>query len=171
MGGFPSLYSKALPRGHVLRCCPAAVLIEADWLPLVDEVWVVTVSPEVARDRIVHRNGLTPEQANQRIAAQLTNDERTTHADVVISNDGSLEDLERTVDVATELDVIQARARLSEMMQGVEPVLAADGSLELRGARHPLLMAAVRSRVSSDDDSRPLLQLLQISGRGRRTAA
>ena len=37
------------------------------------------------------------------------------------------EELERTIEVATELDVIQARARFSIMVGGVEPVIAADG--------------------------------------------
>ena len=78
----------------------AAVLIEAAWVPLVDQVWVVTVRPATARDRIVERNGLTPDQADQRIAAQLTNDERTARAHVVIENDGTLEELEQRVEAA-----------------------------------------------------------------------
>jgi dephospho-CoA kinase len=78
----------------------AAVLLEADWVPLVDQVWVVTVPPDLARERIVARNGLTPEQADQRIAAQLSNDERKARAQVVIENSGTLEDLERRVDDA-----------------------------------------------------------------------
>jgi DNA mismatch repair protein MutS2 len=49
-------------------------------------------------------------------------------------------DLRRTLEVATELDVIQARARCSVMCDGVEPVMSTDGSFELRGARHPLLV-------------------------------
>ena len=35
----------------------AALLIEADWLPPVDEVWVVIASPETARQRLMERNG------------------------------------------------------------------------------------------------------------------
>ena len=50
------------------------------------------------------------------------------------------DDLRRTLDVATELDVIQARARFSGKVGGVEPVIAPDGAFELRGARHPLLV-------------------------------
>jgi DNA mismatch repair protein MutS2 len=65
---------------------------------------------------------------------------------------GRPHDLQRTVDVATELDVIQARARFSQMVDGVEPHIAQDGSLELRGARHPLLMHAVRRRLQEDDE-------------------
>jgi DNA mismatch repair protein MutS2 len=50
------------------------------------------------------------------------------------------DDLRRTIEVATELDVIQARARFSLKVEGVEPTIAADGTFELRGARHPLLI-------------------------------
>jgi DNA mismatch repair protein MutS2 len=57
------------------------------------------------------------------------------------------EELERTIEVATALDVIQARARFSLMTGAVEPIIAADGTFELRGARHPLLMQAVAQRL------------------------
>ena len=52
-------------------------------------------------------------------------------------------DLARTIDVATELDVLQARARFSESVDGVEPALTADGAFELQAARHPLVKHAV----------------------------
>jgi dephospho-CoA kinase len=76
----------------------AAVLIEADWTPIVDRVWLVTVPPEMARARLMSRNGLSAEQADQRIAAQLSNEERAQHADVVIDNSGSLEELRERVE-------------------------------------------------------------------------
>ena len=50
------------------------------------------------------------------------------------------DDLRRTIEVATELDVIQARARFSLKVGGIEPAIAPDGTFELRGARHPLLI-------------------------------
>jgi dephospho-CoA kinase len=86
----------------------AAVLIEADWTPIVDQVWLVVVPPEVARERIMSRNGLTAEQADARIAAQLTNDERARHAQVIIDNSGTLEELERRV--AAEWEKLTAAA-------------------------------------------------------------
>lgn len=61
-------------------------------------------------------------------------------------------DLHRTLAAATELDVLQARARLSIAVDGVKPSLAADGRLELRAARHPLLIRAIRDRL---DDGEP----------------
>jgi DNA mismatch repair protein MutS2 len=63
------------------------------------------------------------------------------------------DELERTVEVATALDVIQARARFSLMTGSIEPIIAADGTFELKGARHPLLMQSVRGRESFDQDT------------------
>jgi dephospho-CoA kinase len=78
----------------------AAVLIEAEWFDLADEVWLVEVSPETARRRLAERNGLSAEEANKRIAAQLTNEQRRPYAQVVIENNGSLDELHRAVDAA-----------------------------------------------------------------------
>ena len=64
------------------------------------------------------------------------------------------DDLRRTIDVATELDVIQARARFARIVDGVEPVMSSDGAFELRGARHPLLMRTVNERLDSGFGSR-----------------
>jgi DNA mismatch repair protein MutS2 len=60
---------------------------------------------------------------------------------------GRPDDLARTVEAATELDVLQARAQFSIAVDGVQPALAADGRLELRAARHPLLIPAVRRHI------------------------
>jgi dephospho-CoA kinase len=76
----------------------AAVMIEANWMDLVDEVWIVTVPPEVARDRLVSRNNLTAEQAQARIDSQLTNKERLQYADVKIENSGTQEQFEQKVE-------------------------------------------------------------------------
>jgi DNA mismatch repair protein MutS2 len=48
-------------------------------------------------------------------------------------------DLDRTIEAATELDLLQARARFSGSIDGIEPVLSTDGAFELQAARHPLL--------------------------------
>ena len=78
----------------------AALLVEADWLPLADEVWLVTASPETARQRLMKRNGLTAEAAEARLRAQLTNEKRRSYADVVIENDGSLDELRAAAEQA-----------------------------------------------------------------------
>ena len=57
------------------------------------------------------------------------------------------EDLQASVGVAIELDALQAKARFGSMVNGVAPEIAVDGRLELRSARHPLLIGAVRRRL------------------------
>jgi dephospho-CoA kinase len=78
----------------------AAVLIEANWMALVDQVWLVVASEAVVVDRLAKQRHLSSEQVRTRIAAQLTNDERLKHADVVIRNDGSLEEVRHAVQQA-----------------------------------------------------------------------
>jgi dephospho-CoA kinase len=78
----------------------AAVLIEANWMPLVDQVWVVVASEAVVVDRLAKQRHVSPEQVRTRIAAQLSNDERLKHAQVVIRNDGSVEEVRTAVQQA-----------------------------------------------------------------------
>src|SRR5438874_6240324 len=52
-------------------------------------------------------------------------------------------DMSRTIDAATEPDVLQARARYSDSIDGIEPALSTDGAFELQAARHPLVKNAV----------------------------
>lgn len=67
----------------------AAVLLEAGWQSEVDEVWAVTVPPQVAVRRATARDGVDADAVRARIAAQLSNEERAAKADVVIENTGS----------------------------------------------------------------------------------
>jgi dephospho-CoA kinase len=64
----------------------AAVLLEAEWQDLVDEVWVVTTKVETTIDRLKSRNGLAREAALVRINSQMTNKQRLEFADVKIDN-------------------------------------------------------------------------------------
>lgn len=89
--------AKIRTEGTPVVVLEAAVLIEADWTPITDQVWVVTVAPEIARQRVMERNGLTAEQADARINAQLTNEERARHAQVIIDNSGTLDELKQHV--------------------------------------------------------------------------
>jgi len=88
------LESAARPGVLVLE---AAVLIEAGWTGLVEEVWVVTVPVALARARLMARNGITAEQADARISSQISNEERVRYARVVIDNGGDIPSLEKRV--------------------------------------------------------------------------
>jgi dephospho-CoA kinase len=80
----------------------AAVLIEAHWQPLADQVWLVIASEPVVLERLVKQRHLDPEQVRSRIAAQLANEERLKHAHVVIRNDGSRDEVRASVQQAWE---------------------------------------------------------------------
>jgi dephospho-CoA kinase len=80
----------------------AAILIEANWLPLVDEVWVVVTGKSAVIERVAVQRGLSARDTEARIASQLADAERLKHANVVIRNDGSLEDLKKQIRIAWE---------------------------------------------------------------------
>jgi DNA mismatch repair protein MutS2 len=71
-------------------------------------------------------------------------------------------ELNRTIDAATALDVLQAKARYSLEVGGVQPGISQDGRLELRAARHPLLIAG--SVVPVDVVLIPPTRVLVITG-------
>lgn len=75
-------------RPDAVAVLDAAVLLEAGWEDLCDEVWVVVVERATAARRAVARGGLAPEAVEARIDAQLSNAARSARADVVIDNDG-----------------------------------------------------------------------------------
>lgn len=75
----------------------AAILIEANWLPLFREVWLVVASKERVIERVERDRGLAREQTEARIKAQLSDDERRKHAAIVIANDGTIDDLRATL--------------------------------------------------------------------------
>lgn len=94
-------------RGVEVIVLEAAVLIEAGWQDLVDEVWVLSVKPAIARARVIKRNGLTEEAAQARIDSQITNKEREEYADVKIDNSGELERFQKRL--KTQWNKLQRR--------------------------------------------------------------
>jgi dephospho-CoA kinase len=75
----------------------AALLIEAGWQGLVDELWVTTADEEEAVTRVSLRSGLSEEQVRGRMATQMPVAEKIRQADVVIDNSGNLGGLQRRV--------------------------------------------------------------------------
>ncbi len=75
----------------------APLLIEAGWTSLVDEVWVTVASESTVLRRLKERIGLSQSESLARIRSQLSSEERTKHADVIINNDGDLDELKTRV--------------------------------------------------------------------------
>ena len=78
----------------------AAVLVEAEWMDIVDEVWVVTVDRKVAIQRAMDRDGFSQEDVEKRIDAQTSDLKRTKHATEVFDNSGSWDELWNHVESA-----------------------------------------------------------------------
>ena len=78
----------------------AAVLLEAGWQDMVDEIWVTTVEVDGAVARLAERNGLDEAAARARIDSQLSNEERIAAASVIIENNGTREELGDAIEAA-----------------------------------------------------------------------
>jgi len=75
-----------------------ALLIEAKWTDLADEVWVALAPPDTAVKRLKERGGLSEHEARARIQAQLPPAERAKHADVIINTDCDKSEVRAQVD-------------------------------------------------------------------------
>lgn len=78
----------------------AAVLFEAGWEDMGDQIWVITVDRETAISRSMARDDATREAVEARLDSQLSNEQRTSRADVVISNDADESSLLAKLDQA-----------------------------------------------------------------------
>jgi dephospho-CoA kinase len=75
----------------------APLLIEAGVTSRVDEIWVVYADRETQVARLTLRDGLSRDEALQRLAAQMTMEEKRTYGRIVIDNSGTPEETERQV--------------------------------------------------------------------------
>ena len=67
----------------------SAILIEAGFRDIADQLIVVEAPLSLRIQRVIQRDGSTEEQVRARIARQLSDDERRRTADLVLVNDGS----------------------------------------------------------------------------------
>ena len=84
-------------QGTAVAVVEAAVLIEAGWTPLMDEIWVTEAEEDVVVERVRRRSNLPDEEIRRRIRSQLTNEERVRYATAVIENNGGLAELHQRV--------------------------------------------------------------------------
>ena len=74
------------------------LLIEVGWVEYVDSVWLVTALEQTRINRIMARDGCTIKQAQSRICAQMSEEEKARFSNEIIDNGGSLEQLYQRVD-------------------------------------------------------------------------
>ena len=78
----------------------APALFETKREHFVDKVWVVAADKETRIARIMKRDGISREEVLKRMESQLPDGEKEARADIVIYNDGTLEDLRKKVEAA-----------------------------------------------------------------------
>lgn len=82
------------------------LLFEAGLQDWVEQIWVVACPLEQQRDRLIHRDRLTPAAAEQRLAAQWPIAQKCEHADIVIDNSRDRTFTFQQVDQAIEKVVV-----------------------------------------------------------------
>jgi dephospho-CoA kinase len=91
------MIGKLKKNGAEVIVLEAPLLVEANWLDLVDEVWVAQASEQNSLKRCRDRSGLSEAQARARMASQLAPEEKAKHADVLIDTNVSLAEVEDKV--------------------------------------------------------------------------
>ena len=93
-------------QGYEWSAVEATLLIEASWQRMFDRIWLVASPEALVLDRLSRDRHQPGSESKARIAAQMSSIEKMEHADDIIYNDGSLEELE---------------ARVEQLWQGLAP--------------------------------------------------
>ena len=64
------------------------LLFELDYETRFDQIWLVDVTEETQLSRLMNRNALSQEEAEKRIAAQLSLNEKRNRVNLIIDNNG-----------------------------------------------------------------------------------
>ena len=81
--------AEAAAAGYHRLIYMAPLLIEAGARDRVDDIWVVTVRPEIQLQRLMRRDGIGREQAERIISSQMPLAEKERYGTVIIDNSGT----------------------------------------------------------------------------------
>ncbi|TFH45534.1 dephospho-CoA kinase [Streptococcus equinus] len=73
------------------------LLIERDYVDWFDDIWLVFIDEKTQLERLVLRNHLTREEAQKRIASQMSTEAKKTFADKLLDNSGDIATLKKKV--------------------------------------------------------------------------
>jgi dephospho-CoA kinase len=97
--------AQAAAAGRRIVVYMAPLLIEAGVTDRVDEIWVVTVRPDIQLERLMARDGIGTEEAGRIIASQMPLAEKERHGRVVIDNSGTPEETRRLLAAIWEREI------------------------------------------------------------------
>lgn len=98
----PRIRDEIMKRLHeheseVMVAVEVPLLFEVKWESYFDEIWVIACDEERLLKRLIQYRGFQREDALKRLHQQMDQDEKIKRADVVLYNNGSIEDLKRQV--------------------------------------------------------------------------
>ncbi|MCR5493658.1 MAG: dephospho-CoA kinase [Streptococcus sp.] len=73
------------------------LLIERDYVDWFDDIWLVFIDEKTQLERLVLRNHLTREEAQKRIASQMSTEAKKPFADKLLDNSGDIVTLKKKV--------------------------------------------------------------------------
>lgn len=91
-----------LAKEHELVFLDIPLLFEKNYQDWCDDIWLVTADEETQLQRLMARNGLNREEAEQRLASQMPQADKIPAASLILDNTGGLEDLYQQVDKALQ---------------------------------------------------------------------
>ncbi|WP_182201057.1 dephospho-CoA kinase [Paraliobacillus salinarum] len=86
---------RLIKENHPLIVLDIPLLFESQLEDLVDMIVVVYSRPETQLARLMKRNKLTKEEATDRIQSQISITQKAEKADVILDNNGSIDELEQ----------------------------------------------------------------------------
>lgn len=91
------IISMCKAKGIEIIVVDAAILIEMGLYSMCDTIWLVSVDKDTQLHRLMERDRYSYEEANNRIMAQLSDEKKSRYADLIIDNNGSLDELKEEV--------------------------------------------------------------------------
>jgi dephospho-CoA kinase len=95
---------------HAPIIVEAAVMIEANWQRMVDELWLLVASRDVVLRRVAAQRGLGAGAIESRIQAQMNDEKRCRYADIVIDNSGTPAELKEILNRLWEKRFLRKQA-------------------------------------------------------------
>ncbi len=167
------LVAEAAMRGDAILVNDIPLLFEVLDPDQFDLIVLVDAPPDVRRQRLVEHRGLTTDDAERLITAQLPSAAKRGRSHIVIDNVGSLADLERVAGAAWR-DVRRAAARASDAGHGSLVIVVAHGDdvlATMRGTMARYGEAGVAMRVVSGTSAPPAETSAASLALGRRPGA
>lgn len=109
-----ALVTRAKQRVIVIE---AIKLVEGDLAKAVDAIWVVDAAPQTRVRRLVEKRKMSEADAKQRVMAQNSQEEKLRKANLIVRNDGNVEDTWKQVQVAWE----QVKQAVIASLSGAAP--------------------------------------------------